>query len=95
MKQIITNTRERNKKMANEKIPDDFTGIITSPDGTKRWYKNGKLHREDGPAIEWARGSKHWYIEGLKHRTDGPAVKWPNGGLEWWVDGKNYEQKLI
>lgn len=22
-------------------------------DGTKMWYKNGYLHREDGPAIEW------------------------------------------
>ena len=22
--------------------------------GDKSWYLNGKLHREDGPAIEWA-----------------------------------------
>ena len=32
--------------------------------GTKRWYSNGKLHREDGPAIEYANGSKSWYING-------------------------------
>jgi hypothetical protein len=23
---------------------------------------NGELHREDGPAAEWADGSKFWYL---------------------------------
>ena len=32
--------------------------------GTKEWYLNGKLHREDGPAIEWSDGSKSWYLNG-------------------------------
>ena len=32
--------------------------------GTKRWYSKGKLHREDGPAIECADGDKSWYING-------------------------------
>lgn len=30
--------------------------------GTKIWKLNGKLHREDGPAIEWADGRKEWWI---------------------------------
>ena len=30
--------------------------------GNKRWYSNDKLHREDGPAIEFANGSKSWYL---------------------------------
>ena len=30
--------------------------------GTKRWFLNGKLHREDGPAEEWADGTKEWYL---------------------------------
>ena len=30
--------------------------------GDKWWYLNGKRHREDGPAIEWADGSKFWYL---------------------------------
>ena len=25
---------------------------------------NGKLHREDGPAIEWANGDKEWWLNG-------------------------------
>ena len=32
--------------------------------GTKYWYLNGKLHREDGPAIEWSSGNKAWYLNG-------------------------------
>jgi hypothetical protein len=30
--------------------------------GTKDWFLNGKLHREDGPAIEWSNGDKFWYL---------------------------------
>ena len=30
----------------------------------KAWFLNGKLHREDGPAIEWADGTKVWYLNG-------------------------------
>jgi len=33
-------------------------------DGAKIWYQNGKLHRLDGPAIEYASGNKEWFIEG-------------------------------
>ena len=30
--------------------------------GNKVWYKNGKYHREDGPAIEYATGDKEWWL---------------------------------
>jgi len=33
-------------------------------DGTKVWWLNGKLHREDGPAIEWSNGTKEWWLNG-------------------------------
>ena len=32
--------------------------------GTKHWYLNGKRHREDGPAIEYANGDKEWCLNG-------------------------------
>jgi len=32
--------------------------------GTKCWYLNGKLHREDGPAVEYANGTRLWYLNG-------------------------------
>ena len=35
--------------------------------GNKHWYQDGKLHRTDGPAIEYANGDKYWYIEGEEY----------------------------
>jgi hypothetical protein len=37
-----------------EIIRDNFNNI--------RWYKNEVLHREDGPAVEYANGNKQWYL---------------------------------
>ena len=34
------------------------------PNGSKSWWLNGKRHREDGPAIEWADGDKSWWLNG-------------------------------
>jgi hypothetical protein len=51
---------------------------------------NGKLHREDGPALEFANGDKEWWIDGKLHRLDGPAVEWADGAKEWWVNGTKY-----
>ena len=46
-----------------------------------------KLHRDDGPAVEYATGSKYWYFNNKLHRIDGPAVIQSNGDKEWWVHG--------
>jgi hypothetical protein len=35
-----------------EEVPDDFTGIVKHLNGNKVWLKEGKVHREDGPAAE-------------------------------------------
>ena len=59
----------------------------------KFWFKNGKLHREDGPAIENARGYKEWYIDGNRHREDGPAVEFADGTKLWYKNGKRQENK--
>ena len=42
-------------------------------------WLNGDLHREDGPACEYANGDKHWYLNGKRHREDGPAREYVNG----------------
>ena len=60
-------------------------------DGATKWYKNGKLHREEGPAIEWADGPKEWYKNGQRHREDGPAIEYCNG-KEWWVNGQYHRE---
>ena len=56
-------------------------------DGTKHWYKDGILHREDGPAVEYTDGTKQWYRDGKLHREDGPAVEWVNGATDWYLEG--------
>jgi hypothetical protein len=62
--------------------------------GTKQWYnENDKLHRLDGPAIEYADGGKSWWVNGERHRLDGPAVEWPNGDKEWWIEGNKYTEE--
>ena len=30
----------------------------------KYWYLNDELHREDGPAVEYADGNKYWWLNG-------------------------------
>ena len=51
-------------------------------------YRDGKLHREDGPAVEYADGSKHWMMNGELHREDGPAAEMHNGTKQYWLNGK-------
>jgi len=54
----------------------------------RRWYLNGKRHREDGPAFEHVNGARReWYLNGKRHREDGPAVEYAGGGCEWWLNG--------
>jgi len=68
-------------------------------DGNKRWYLNCLLHREDGPAVEWASGIKCWYLNGQRHRKDGPAIEYADGNKFWWVNGvplteEEFNQKM-
>ena len=57
---------------------------------TKRYYMNNELHREDGPAIEYANGDKHWFKNGKRHREEGPAIEYFWGSKEWYLNGKFY-----
>jgi antitoxin component YwqK of YwqJK toxin-antitoxin module len=63
--------------------------VEVDDNGNKFWYLNGQLHREDGPAIEWADGTKKWFLNGKLHREDAPAIEWGVGGCkEWYLNGK-------
>jgi hypothetical protein len=57
-------------------------------DGTKKWYLNGKRHREDGPAVEYPSGTKEWHLNGQRHREDGPAIEHSDGHKAWFLNGK-------
>ena len=57
------------------------------------WYnKDGKRHREDGPAVEWSNGYKEYYINGKRHREDGPAVEWANGYKAYYINEQRHNE---
>jgi hypothetical protein len=62
---------------------------VTVTKEVTRWYNKSKeLHREDGPAIEYARGGKEYFINGERHRKDGPAAEYENGDKLYFINGK-------
>ena len=68
--------------------------------GTREWYLNGKLHREDGPAIEYTNGDKCWYLNGKCHREDinpetgltCPAIEYADGDKRWYLNGNRHRE---
>jgi hypothetical protein len=66
--------------------------IVISDGCNKEWWVNGKLHRTDGPAIEYADGHKAWYLNGKLHREDGPAREYSNGTKVWYINGKQHRE---
>jgi hypothetical protein len=54
---------------------------------TVRWYLNDKLHREDGPAIEWSNGTREWYLHG-KRVTENDVMTDNNQTIE--IEGTKY-----
>ncbi len=69
------------------KVYMDITGWYLN-----RWYLNNKLHRENGPAIEYADGSREWWLNGELHRKDGPAIEDRNGYKAWFLNGKRHRE---
>ncbi len=55
---------------------------------------NGKLHRDDGPAlIEGALGRAGWYQNGLRHNDYGPALVM--GSYQYYfLYGKEYTKEV-
>jgi len=60
--------------------------------GNREWCLNGQLHREDGPACEYAGGDRHWYLNGQHHREDGPAVEYAGGDRHWYRYGEYHRE---
>jgi hypothetical protein len=67
-------------------------GLIIDNSGTKRYYLNDSLHRENGPAIEYSDGTKFWFLHGKRHRKDGPAVEWTDGNKSYWINDRLHRE---
>ncbi|MFZ6847259.1 hypothetical protein [Undibacterium sp. RuRC25W] len=75
--------------MKNEVIEN---GLVVNKNGDKKWYLNGVIHREDGPAVEFADGTRHWVINGINHREAGPAIELAEGDKYWLTNGKMHRE---
>ena len=66
-------------------------GSISMPDpviddlGNKFWWSHGKLHREDGPAVEWANGDKEWYLNDKEYTEEEFALLQFMNGVNVYV----------
>jgi hypothetical protein len=67
-------------------------GLNIQRDGTKKYYLNNELHREDGPAVEFSCGTKYWYVNGQLHREDGPAKEYVSGDRYWYLNNGLYKE---
>lgn len=57
------------------------------------WWLDDKLHRQDGPAIQYSNGTKKWFIEDKLHREDGPAIEYYDGTEYFYLHGILYTQE--
>lgn len=71
----------------SKRSPFSESEIVNHADGSKEYFRDGKLHRDDGPAVERANGTKLWYRNGELHREDGPAIEHANGKKYWYRNG--------
>jgi hypothetical protein len=53
--------------------------------GNKLWFQHDNIHRDDGPAVEYANGSNEWYL----HNKCLP--------FDEWIDkvDMSYEDKVM
>jgi hypothetical protein len=52
--------------------------MIECDNGDKVWYKYGKLHREDGPAVIYSNGRKEYYLNGKWYKNITSDEEWIN-----------------
>ena len=61
----------------------------TYHNGTKQWWLNGNLHREDGPAIERPNGAKEWWLNGKPIHPETLVDLWLEREVFCWYDETN------
>ena len=87
------------RKMHSE---NDQPAVVYA-NGTKWWYREGKIHRDGAPAVIFPNGVEEWWQNGRRHRDGGPAVIFPSsaavnpegrGVRQWWSGGKLIREDL-
>jgi len=64
LKAKITVLYENYNKVYDKKLAGSYETV----NGINiHYYKGYKLHKEDGPAIEWESGEKRYYLNGIEY----------------------------
>jgi hypothetical protein len=80
-----------------EKINKEHLGFLVVDDLDSKnknnvWYKNGVIHRDNEPAIEYENGTKIWFSNGKISRDNGPAIEYQDGTKVWFSNGKEHRE---
>lgn len=67
-------------------------GWEITKDGRKLHYKDGLLHREDGPAVIYPSGDVYFYQNGVLHREGKPCSVLTDGSRVWCLYGIPYRE---
>lgn len=78
------------KRNYNKSIKSKYSSIIKAIE----WYKEGNLHRVDGPAVEYTEKYKTQQAEALETYIKNPSAYYPNlppvqPKNQFFIDGKN------
>lgn len=76
-------------------IPDAPRWLGTLPPEkleVRVYWHEGRIHRDDAPAVLWADGSEEWFRRGRRHRDVGPACSWSDETRLWFVEGKLHRE---
>ncbi len=69
-------------------------GLHINDLGDKRWYKNGKIHRDnDLPACEYSDGNKYWYQNGNTHRIGNHAIIYHDNTKRFHINVIEYTEE--
>jgi hypothetical protein len=67
---------------------DDQPAFVTK-ENTKRWYKDGLIHRSDDKPAVVGDNIQMWYQNGVYHRDgDKPTIVYSNGTMYYHKNGK-------
>ena len=87
--QIRVSSQEQFKEMLDRYHHGGSPVLLTN--GDQIWYKNGVIHREDGPAVITDGGGYHWMQNGEYHRESGPAIE-DDETKSWYIHGKLHRE---
>ena len=100
MKKVYVSQTEFSQHLYTTANPN-FTGILVVEESeylSYKYFKDGFLHRDDGPAVVINEGDprhemKAWYQHGKIHRDDGPALMKVNCVVDYSWKGRFYDNE--